>query len=185
MKSLFLLDSLCVHYTVAILMFFPFPSSLHSLVCWRWSPIPLESKKSLPLMTCRWPNNTTEATDMAAMAGIHAIMDTDIRAAERTMGVITVHTDTADPSKIKTLLNNVTALTVVIPRTVLTEDVQVIPAVVMAQVTRVIRAITLAIWVTLPVIMAVDTDTIDSLIRTNLICSWYSTTTPCIRPLIS
>jgi len=104
---------------------------------------------------------------MAAMAGIHAIMDTDIRAAERTMGVITVHTDTADPSKIKTLLNNVTALTVVIPRTVLTEDVQVIPAVVMA---RVIRADTLAIQVTLPDIMAVDTDTIDSLIQNNLIC---------------
>ena len=111
---------------------------------------------------------------MVAMAGIHAIMDTDIRAAvtavDRTMEVITVHTDTADPSKIKTLLNSVTVLTAVIPRTVLTEDVEVIPAVVMARVTRVIRVVTLAIQVTLPVTMAVDTDTIDSLIQSNLIC---------------
>ena len=108
---------------------------------------------------------------MASMAGIHEIMDTDtdiwaaVTAVDRTMEVITVHTDTADPSKIKTLLNSVTA------RTVLTEGVEVIPAVVMARVTRALRAVTLAIQVTLPVIMAVDTDTIDSLILTNLICS--------------
>ena len=110
---------------------------------------------------------------MAAMEGIHAIMDTDIRvtAVDRTMEAVTADTDTADPSKIKTLLNNVTALTAVILHTVLTEDVEVIPTVT-ARVIPVIHAVTLAIWATLPVIMAVETDTIELILTiNNLICS--------------
>jgi len=129
-----------------------FSSSLHSLVCWQWLPFPLELKKSLLSMTCWWLNNTTAATDMAAMGDIHAIMDTDIRAAvtamEGTMAVTTAATDMVDPSKIKTLLNSVTALMALIPRTVLTED------------TEVIHAVTLVTRDTLPVITAVATDTI-------------------------
>ena len=129
-----------------------FSFSLHSLVCWRWSPFPLELKNSLLPMTCRWLNNTTAATDMAAMGDIHAIMDTDIRAAvtamEDTMAVTTAATDMVDPSKIKTLLNSVTALMALIPRTVLTEDMEVI------------HAVTLVTRDTLPVITVVATDTI-------------------------
>jgi hypothetical protein len=130
-----------------------FSSSSHSLVCWRWSPFPLELKKSLLPMTCWWLNNTTAVTDMAAMGDIHAIMDTDIRAAvtamEGIMAVTTAATDTADPSKIKTLLNSVTVLMALIPHTVLTED------------TEVIHAVTLVTRDTLPVITAVATDTIN------------------------
>jgi len=129
-----------------------FSFSLHSLVCWRWSPFPLELKKSLLPMTCRWLNNTTAVTDMAAMGDIHAIMDTDIRAAvtamEDTMAVTTAATDMVDPSKIKTLLNSVTALMALIPRTVLTEDMEVI------------HAVTLVTRDTLPVITVVATDNI-------------------------
>jgi hypothetical protein len=89
---------------------------------------------------------------MAAMGDIHAIMDTDIRAAvtamEDTMAVTTAATDMVDPSKIKTLLNSVTALMALIPRTVLTEDMEVI------------HAVTLVTRDTLPVITVVATDTI-------------------------
>ena len=108
-------------------------------------------------MTCWWLNNTTAATD------IHAIMDTDIRAAvtamEGIMAVTTVATNTADPSKIKTLLNSITVLMALIPRTVLTEDTEVIPA-VMPRDTQVTHVVTLVTRDTLPVITAVATDTI-------------------------